>query len=353
MAPVDLNQFGPRIEAPSRVARESARRRLDQLAGPGQAWLGPTGSFDELAMWLAGVQGGCPTRPIERPRLLVFAGDHGVAAAGVSAQAAGQTAATVREIAAGGGTIAALARSAGVGVRVLDLAVDGDLDDVLPPADVRYKTGRGSGRIDEADAITRAEAEQAFLAGAAIADGEVDSGADLLLVTMVGVGAATPAAVLTGALTRTDAAAITGRGSGIDDNAWMRKCAIVRDALRRARPLLADQLGLLATAGGADFAAVTGFLVQAAVRRTPVIVDGLPATAAALVGQRLGYRSVEWWLSGSGGPAGSDPGLRKALDRMGLVTAGAGGARLGPGGGALLAVPLVRAAADLLATAES
>ncbi|HKE50884.1 MAG TPA: nicotinate-nucleotide--dimethylbenzimidazole phosphoribosyltransferase [Actinomycetes bacterium] len=350
MASLDLNQFGPKIEAPSRAARESARQLLTRLAGPGHAWLGPAGLFEEVATWLAGVQGAGTSRRIERPKLLVFAGDHGAAAAGVSALPAGQTVATVREIAAGGSPIGALSRSVGVGVRVLDLAVDADLGDVLPPADVQYKVRRGSGRVDVDDAVTRAEAEQAFLAGAAIADGEVDSGADLLLVTMVGVGATTPAAVLVGVLTRSDAAAITGRGSGIDDTAWMRKCAIVRDALRRARPLLADQIGLLAAAGGADFAAVTGFLLQAAVRRTPVIVDGLPATAAALVGQRLGYRSVEWWLAAS---PGSDPGLRKALDRMGSTAAGDAKAQLGPGAGALLALPLVRAAADLLAMDDS
>jgi nicotinate-nucleotide--dimethylbenzimidazole phosphoribosyltransferase len=350
MASVDLNQFGPKIQAPSRAARESARNLLARLAGPGQAWLGPAGLFEELATWLAGVQGTGTGRRIERPKLLVFAGDHGVAAAGVSALPAGRTAATVREIAAGGGPIGALARSVGIRVRMLDLAVDAELGDVLPPTDVQYKVRRGSDRIDVEDAITRAEAEQAFLAGAAIADGEVDSGADLLLVSMVGVAATTPAAVLVGTLTRSDAAAITGRGSGIDDAAWMRKCAIVRDALRRARPLLADQIALLAAAGGADFAAVTGFLLQAAVRRTPVIVDGLPATAAALVGQRLGYRSVEWWLAAT---AGTDPGLRKALDRMGLTAAGDVRAQLGPGAGALLALPLVRAAADLLALDDS
>ncbi|HKA67976.1 MAG TPA: nicotinate-nucleotide--dimethylbenzimidazole phosphoribosyltransferase [Actinomycetes bacterium] len=348
MASVDLNQFGPKIEAPSRAARESARDLLARLAGPGQAWLGPAGAFEELATWLAGVQGAGAGRRIERPKLLVFAGDHGVAGAGVSALPAGQTVATVRDIASGGGSIGALARSVGAGVRVLDLTVDADLGDVLPPADVRYKVRRGSGRIDVDDAVTRVEAEQAFLAGAAIADDEVDSGADLLLATMVGVAASTPAAVLTGVLTRSDAAAITGRGSGIDDAAWMRKCAIVRDALRRARPLLADQIALLAACGGADFAAVAGFLLEAAVRRTPVIVDGLPATAAALVGQRLGYRSVEWWLAAAS--AGADPGLRKALDRMGLTAVSDTGAKLGPGAAALLGLPLVRAAADLLAT---
>jgi len=345
MASVDLNEFGPRIDAPSRAARDSARRRLEDLAGPGQAWLDAPGPFDDLAVWLAGVQGNCPTRPIERPRLLVFAGDHGVAAAEISAQPAGHTEAFVRELAAGGGPVAALARSVSVGIRVLDLAVDADLSDVLPPADVRYKVRRGSDRIDVTDAITRDETDQAFLAGAAIADGEVDSGADLLLATLTGVGGSTPAAVLAGVLTRTDAGAITGRGSGIDDLAWMRKCAIVRDALRRARPLLADQLALVGAAGGADFAALTGFLMQAAVRRTPVILAGLPAAACALVGQRLGYRSVDWWLAGA---AGSDPALRKALDRTGLVTVGEIGARLDPAAGALLAVPLVRAAAELL-----
>src|SRR5690606_25788366 len=121
-------------------------------------------------------------------------------------------------------------------------------------------------------ALTRAEAEQALRVGMALVDEEVDAGADLLIAGDMGIGNTTPAAVLVGTLTGAPAAAVVGRGTGIDDDTWARKCAVVSAALGRAEAVRTDPVALLATSGGADFAAMTGFLVQAAVRRTPVIL---------------------------------------------------------------------------------
>ncbi|NED21223.1 nicotinate-nucleotide--dimethylbenzimidazole phosphoribosyltransferase, partial [Streptomyces sp. SID9913] len=170
-------------------------------------------------------------------------------------------------------------------VRVVDMALD--CDPASLPADVvRHRVRRASGRVDREDALTLAEAEAAFRAGVAVADEEADSGTDLVVLGDVSVGGTTVAGVLVAALCGTDASVVTGRGGlAIDDLAWMRKCAAIRDALRRARPVLGDQLRLLATVGGADFAAMTGFLLQAAVRRLPVVLDGVVTAACALVGQ--------------------------------------------------------------------
>jgi nicotinate-nucleotide--dimethylbenzimidazole phosphoribosyltransferase len=145
----------------------------------------------------------------------------------------------------------------------------------------------------------------------------------------------------------TDASVVTGRGgAGIDDLAWMRKCAAIRDGLRRARPVLGDQLRLLATLAGADLTAMTGFLLQCAVRRTPVIIDGVVSAACALVAQRIAFRSPDWWLAGQ---ASGEPGQAKALDRMSLRPLLDHGVTVGEGAGALLALPLVRSAAALAA----
>ena len=126
----------------------------------------------------------------------------------------------------------------------------------------------------------------------------------------------------------------------------MRKCAAIRDALRRARPVLGDQLQLLATVGGADLAAMTGFLLQSAVRKMPVILDGVVAAACALVGQRVAFRAPDWWLAGQNS---GEPGQAKALDRMALEPLLDHGVTVGEGAGALLALPLVQAAAALAA----
>jgi len=338
---LDLDALAALVERPDEAARAAARERQAQLVG---VPAGSLGRLDELAAWLAGVQGSSPPRPLTRPRVVVFAGDHGVAEVGVSAYPPEATAAFVRAVLAGDAVVNTLADAARATVRVVDMAVDADLRDV--PVDVgARKVGRRSGRIDVDDALTYEQAQQAFRAGMAVADAEVDAGADLLIPGDVGVGNTTAAAVLIAALTGADAASVTGRGSGIDDTGWMRKCAAVRDALRRARPTLGDPIQLLATAGGADFAAMTGFLLQAAVRRTPVILDGVVSTACALAAHRVAFRARDWWVAGHRSP---EPGHAAALERLGLQPILDLGMRVGGGCGALVALPVLAAAAAAL-----
>ncbi len=188
-------------------------------------------------------------------------------------------------------------------VRVVDVALD---TDGASDGATRHRVRRGSGRIDREDALTADEAERAFAVGRALADEEVDAGADLLVPASLGVGATTPAATLVAALTGTEPVAVIGRGSGIDDAGWMRKAAAVRDALRRARPHVRDPLALLRVAGGADLAALTGFCLQAALRRTPVLLDGLVVGAAALVADELAAGARDWWLLAQRSP---DPAM--------------------------------------------
>ncbi len=223
-----------------------------------------------------------------------------------------------------------------------------DCDPEELPEDVtRHRVRRGSGRIDIEDALTAEEAEAAFRAGMAVADEEADAGTDLVVLGDLSVGGTTAASTLIAALCGTDASVVTGRGGApIDDLAWMRKCAAIRDALRRARPVLGDQLELLATIGGADLTAMTGFLLQSAVRRTPVILDGVVSAACALVAQRVAFRAPDWWVAGQ---ASGEPAQAKALDRIALNPLLDHGVTAGEGTGALLALPLVQAAAALAA----
>ncbi|MGW2619388.1 nicotinate-nucleotide--dimethylbenzimidazole phosphoribosyltransferase [Streptomyces sp. NPDC001500] len=342
MSSLNLDDFTDLIERPDGGTRRDAEaRRERQIVPPGSL-----GRLDDLGEWLAAAQGSSPVRPIERPRVVLFAGDHGVAELGVSARPAGSAAELVREVLDGGRPVSVLARRLGVPVRVVDMALDCD-PDAFPPDVVRHRVRRGSGRIDVEDALTIQEAEAAFLAGVAVADEEADSGTDLVVLGDVSVGGTTAAGVLVAALCGTDASVVTGRGGeAIDDLAWMRKCAAVRDALRRARPVLGEQLQLLATVGGADLAAMTGFLLQCAVRKLPVVLDGVVAAACALVGQRVAFRAPDWWLAGQ---RSGEPGQAKALDRMALEPLLDQGVKVGEGAGALLALPLVQAAAALAA----
>ncbi|GGL85697.1 nicotinate-nucleotide--dimethylbenzimidazole phosphoribosyltransferase [Streptomyces fumigatiscleroticus] len=342
MSSLNLDDFTDLIERPDGgVRRDAEARRERQVVPPGAL-----GRLDDLGEWLAAAQSAVPVRPVDRPRVVLFAGDHRIAELGVSARPAGSAGELVREVLEGGRPVSVLARRLGVPVRVVDMALDCDPES-LPAEVVRHRVRRGSGRIDVEDALTLQEAEAAFRAGMAVADEEADSGTDLVVLGDVSVGGTTAAGVLVAALCGTDASVVTGRGGqAIDDLMWMRKCAAIRDALRRARPVLGDQLRLLATVGGADLAAMTGFLLQSAVRKMPVILDGVVAAACALVGQRVAFRAPDWWLAGHDS---GEPGQAKALDRMALEPLLDQGVRVGEGAGALLALPLVQAAAALVA----
>ncbi|HEX2298874.1 MAG TPA: nicotinate-nucleotide--dimethylbenzimidazole phosphoribosyltransferase [Pseudonocardiaceae bacterium] len=334
----------PTVIPPDQQSHREAVARHEQLTKPA----GSLGRLEELGVWVAACQGSCPPRPFARPQVVVFAGDHGVTAQGVSAYPSEVTRQMVGNFLAGGAAVNVLAATAGAAVRVVDVAVDCDVTATpeMPPLVTRHKVRRGSGSIDREDALTAQEVDQAVATGSAIADDEVDRGADLLIAGDMGIGNTTPAAVLVAALTGAEPVAVVGRGTGIDDAAWMRKTAAIRDALRRARPVVTDPVALLRTAGGADLAAMTGFLAQAAVRRTPVILDGLAAGAAALLAEELAPGAREWWVAGH---RSVEPAHTLVLEHLQLTPVLELGMRLGEGSGAVAALPLLQMAARVLA----
>jgi nicotinate-nucleotide--dimethylbenzimidazole phosphoribosyltransferase len=332
----------PMIETPDQQVHREAVARHEELTKPP----GSLGRLEELGVWVAARQGVCPPRPFARPRVVVFAGDHGIAVRGVSAYPAEVTAQMVANILTGGAAVSVMATTAGASVRVVDLAVDVPASDDTTDAIAKYKVRRSSGAIDVEDALTPEEVTAALEAGRAVADDEVDGGADLLIAGDLGIGNTTPAAVLVAALTGAEPVAVVGRGSGIDDATWMRKTVAIRDALRRARPVTADPVALLRTVGGADFAAMAAFLAQAAVRRTPVLLDGMAVGAAAMVAEELAPGARFWWLAAH---RSDEPAHASVLDHLHLPPLLDLGMRLGEGTGALAALPLVQLATQVLA----
>jgi nicotinate-nucleotide--dimethylbenzimidazole phosphoribosyltransferase len=326
------------VSPPDEASREAALSRHGQLTKPP----GSLGRLEELGAWLAACQGQCPPNPLGRPRIVVFAGDHGVATRGVSAYPSEVTAQMVANFVAGGAAINVLAAAAGADVRVVDMAVDADTPDEVATLKVR----RSSGPIDCEDALTEDEVNAALSAGKSIVDDEVDAGADLLVAGDMGIGNTTAAAVLVAALTGTEPVAVVGRGTGIDDKAWMRKTAAIRDALRRAKPVTADPVALLRTVAGADIAAMAAFLAQAAVRRTPVVLDGVVAGAAALVAEELAPGARAWWVAGH---RSTEPAHTLVLEQLDLEPLLDLKMRLGEGTGATAAIPLLTMAVKVLA----
>jgi nicotinate-nucleotide--dimethylbenzimidazole phosphoribosyltransferase len=332
----DVMEFGE-VAAPDGRAAAAARRRQDTLTKP----VGALGRLEDLSVWVSACQGNCPPTQFVQARIVVFAGDHGVARHGVSAYPTEVTAQMVDNIEAGGAAINVLAELAGAGVRVVDLAVDRDAES--SPHRVR----RSSGNIAVQDALSTDEAVAAIEIGRRIADEEVDAGADLLIAGDMGIGNTTAATALVAAVTGTEPVAAVGRGTGIDDAAWSRKTAAVRDALYRSRAVHADPVRLLAACGGADLAAIAGFCAQAAVRRTPLLLDGLVITAAALVAEQLVPGARLWWQAGHRSP---EPAHTLALAHLDLDPIIDLGLRLGEGTGAAMALPVVRAAVATLSS---
>ena len=335
----------PSITPPDQQAHREAVARHEQLTKPA----GSLGRLEELGVWVAACQGACPPRPFAQPQVVVFAGDHGVTARGVSAYPSEVTRQMVRNFLAGGAAVNVLASLAGAAVRVVDMAVDDEPDTSSAegsPAVTRHKVRRGSGAIDRQDALTDAEVTQALAAGVAIADEEVDRGADLLIAGDMGIGNTTAAAVLVAALTGAEPVAVVGRGTGIDDAGWMRKAAAIRDALRRTRPVVGDPVALLRTAGGADMAAMAAFLAQAAARRTPAILDGVAVGAAAMLAEELAPGARQWWVAGH---RSVEPAHTLVLEHLELDPILDLGMRLGEGSGAVAALPLIQLAVRVLA----
>ena len=332
------------VSAPSDIARIQAVKRLAALATPP----GALGRLGDLAVWVAACQGQVPPVPVDNVRLVIFAGDHGVAAHGVSAFPPDITGAMVRTFLLGKAGVSALANAHGVALRVLDLGVDEDFDDLdegVWRALTAHKVRRSSGAIHLEDALTADETRAALAAGATVAREEIAAGAQLLISGDMGIGNTTPAAAMVAAGLGLPASEVVGRGTGIDDETLRHKANVIDAALARAGARTDDPIETLAALGSADLAASTGFLLAAAQEGRPVLLDGLMSVACALTADRIEPGAAGWYAAGH---RSTEPAQSLALATMGLDPLLDLGLRLGEGSGAVAAVPIVRSAAAIL-----
>jgi nicotinate-nucleotide--dimethylbenzimidazole phosphoribosyltransferase len=306
---------------------------------------GSLGRLEAVGAQLAGIAAVMPP-PLPRPAAVaVFAGDHGVHAQGVSPWPQEVTAQMVGNFLAGGAAINVLARQAGADVVVVDVGVASELPEA--PGLLRRKVRPGTADLTVGPAMSTDDVRQALDVGAEVAAHLFDRGARCLVTGDMGIANTTPSSALIAALTGRAAPAVTGRGAGLDDDLFRRKTALVAAAASRARHLHGDDtLAILGEIGGLEHAALAGFLVGASALQVPAVVDGVIAAAALLVASRLvpgvehgviaGHRSIE-------------PGASAVLGVLGLGPMVDLGLRLGEGTGAALALPLVEAAARVLA----
>ena len=323
--------FGP-VQAPD----EGSQIRMAELLAStprGRSY----GRLAAVGVLAAGWHGEVPPRPITQARVVVFAGDHGIAERGISAYSAGASIQQAAEIQAGGGAVQSMARASDATVRLVDVSLDHE-------AWGEERVSRSSGAIDVEDAMDAGQLERALEIGRKVADQEIDAGADLLVPGDLGVGNTTVAAALMGMYTRTEPVAVVGPGSGADDEMWKRKVAIIRDAMFRVRHLRAEPLEVLRKIGSPDIAALVGFIGQAVSRRTPVLLDGAPVTVAGYLVQRLADGAAQWFIAGQLTP---EPAHLLALQKMDLTPLLALEMTTGQGVGALAALPLITSAIEL------
>ncbi len=331
MAESALSALLAKIEPPDARVALRAQARLDRLTKPP----GSLGRLEELAVRAALVTGSEHPR-LAAPVIFTLAGDHGVVAEGVSAYPQAVTAQMVENFCRGGAAVNVLARQAGARVVVADLGVAAE----LPPHPqlLSRKIAFGTANMARGPAMSREQALAAIAAGAALVE---EAAPDCVGTGEMGIGNTTAASALTAALTGADAAAVTGRGTGVDNAGWARKVAVVRQALAVNRPDPRDPLGVLSAVGGFEIAGLVGVILAGAARRVPVVLDGFIATAAALVAVRLHGDTREYLLAAH---RSTEPGHRLLLETLGLAPYLDLGMRLGEGTGAALGIGLLRAA---------
>ena len=319
-------------------AMSEAADRQRQLTKPA----GSLGVLEDASVRLCGIQRRCPPFALARPVVAVFAGDHGVHAQGVTPWPQEVTASMVGNFRAGGAAVNVLARRIGADVYVVDMGVAADL---APGPDlIDHKVRRGTSDLATGPAMSMAEAVRALLAGVDVADRLVDEGHDCLLTGDMGIANTTPSAALVAAFTGASAGRVTGRGTGVDDPTLTRKIELVSSALLD-RPVAADPVETLASFGGFEHAGIAGFVLGAAARGVPVILDGLIAGASALVAHALSPEAIGYCFAGH---RSVEPGHVIALDRLGLRSLVDLDLRLGEGTGAVLSFPIVDSAGALL-----
>jgi nicotinate-nucleotide--dimethylbenzimidazole phosphoribosyltransferase len=273
----------------------------------------------------------------------VFAGDHGVHARGVSPWPQEVTAVMLANFAAGGAAVNAFAVNNRVDVRVVDVGVASSVDDLDI---VHAKVRPGTRDLSQTEALTEDEARAAIAVGFDLAESLVRDGYRCLLTGDMGIANTTASAALIATFSGATADAVTGRGTGIDDATLARKTAIVQSALALHDVPATEPLKALQAYGGLEHAALAGYILGAAANRTPVILDGVIAGAAALVAQAFHPDVIDYCVAGH---RSAEPGHAIALKTLGLQPLVDLDLRLGEGTGAVLAYPILTCAVRALA----
>jgi nicotinate-nucleotide--dimethylbenzimidazole phosphoribosyltransferase len=322
------------IAPPSETWRDMARAHLDTLTKPP----GSLGRLEDLAAQMAAIRQEQFGDPVSKA-VYIFAADHGVTAEGVSAYPREVTHQMVLNFLAQGAAINVLARLHNVRLSVVDVGVDADFQEISGL--LHHKIRRGTRNMRHEAAMSDDELSAALSVGAQLANEAAATGVTLLAIGEMGIGNTTAASVITCALTGASAKSATGRGTGVQNEAHLRKIRVAEETVTRHFGIAAVPLDILRCAGGLEIAAMTGMVLGAARHRLGIVVDGFISTAAAALAVAIEPNVRGYLIAGH---RSEEPGHQLLLDSLQLTPVLSLGMRLGEGTGAVLAMPMIESA---------
>ena len=317
---------------------KEAQARLDGLTKP----LGSLGRLEELAQRVVAITRDKNPR-MQNKVIFTLAGDHGVVEEGVSAYPQEVTAQMVYNLLRGGAGINVLARDVGARVVVADVGVAADLE--KHPTLIIRKVGYGTRNMVQGPAMTKEEAIRSIETGMDIFETEFVKGVDIIGTGEMGIGNTTPSSAITAVFTGYPIEKITGRGTGVDDEALNNKIEVIQRALKMNKPDAQDALDVLAKVGGFEIGGLAGVIIAAAARDVPVVVDGFISGAAALIAYHLEPKVKDYLIASH---CSVECGHKVVLEHIGLKPLLDLNLRLGEGTGAALGINLVEAAVKIM-----
>lgn len=333
-----INALRKQIKPVDISKMERAQERLDTLTKPP----GSLGKLEEIAKLIVGITG--KENPVlEKKIIFTFAADHGVVIEGVSAFPQAVTGQMVYNFLSGGAGINVLARHAGARVVVADLGVASDLkpDRRLIIRKINY----GTKNMAEGSAMTRDEALRSIEAGIEIFEEEFKQGVDIVGTGEMGIGNTTAATAITATFTNVPPAQLTGRGTGLNDQALENKIKVIEKALVANKPDAKDPIDVLAKVGGFEIGGLMGVILAASARGVPVVIDGFISGAAALIAYCFEPKTKEYMIASH---ASVEKGHICALNYIGLKPVFDLELRLGEGTGAALAMGIIDASLKIM-----
>ena len=320
------------------AAMQSAQARQNILTKP----QGSLGRLEELSIQLAGIYRK-PLPFIKDKVIITMAGDHGVAAEGVSAFPQEVTPQMVFNFLNGGAAINVLSRHVDARVVIVDMGVAYDFEP--HPSLVIKKVAKGTANMTQGPAMTRSQAEQSILSGVEVVEAEIKRGLDIVGTGEMGIGNTTPSAAIAAVLTGEAPAKIAGRGTGVDDKGLKRKVDAIERALAVNKPNPKDGLDVLAKVGGFEIGGLAGAILGAAANGKPVMVDGFISTAAAMIAVTIAPAARPYLISAH---RSQEFGHGLMLNWLGLKPLFDFDLRLGEGTGATLGISMAEAACKIL-----